>query len=522
MIVRELLTKWGITVEDGDLTKLDKKIKKTGESLKKMGQRVNKFGKALSLRVTLPVLGLGAAFVNAASNAVETESAFNAVFKTIQGDAAKTAKALARGFGLSELTARELLLATGDVVKGFGLTEEEALDLSRRVQELSVDLASFKNVQGGAARASEAITKALLGEREMLKTTLRTAILETEVMERAKVLRRENTTLSERQAKIFATLAILQERNADAVGDFARTSHFFAGQLRFVQQRAKDVAVMFGKILLPTALKLIKALKSGLEFLQDLQPETRRFIVIAALVAAALGPVLMLFGQLSVMLGVLTIAFGGMGTAALLAQAKLLLIPLAILAIAAAIFLIAEDIIAFFRGNKSVTAVLVEKFTSALDFINKKWMEMPLVVKAAVALMTFPIRSAILLLRTFAGVIKAVIAGDFKEALAVAARAAKQLVLPNLEGVGGALGFGRLKRPTPFGPAEAAGPPAPATAAAAGARTSNVNVTMNAPINVPPGTPPELVGTAVREGVAESLSSVLRDTQRAVQPQGAF
>ena len=62
-----------------------------------------------------------------------------------------------------------MLGSTGDLLTGMGATAETALDLSTKTQRLAVDLASFSNYQGGAKGASEALTKAMLGERESVK-----------------------------------------------------------------------------------------------------------------------------------------------------------------------------------------------------------------------------------------------------------------------------------------------------------------------------------------------------------------
>ena len=81
-----------------------------------------------------------------------------------------TAKTFRQSFGLSRKAAKQLLGDTGDLLVGFGFTEDAALDLSKKVNELAVDLASFTNFSGGAEGASLALTKALLGERESIKS----------------------------------------------------------------------------------------------------------------------------------------------------------------------------------------------------------------------------------------------------------------------------------------------------------------------------------------------------------------
>ena len=91
---------------------------------------------------------------NFARDAEETTNKFKTVFSSMDIVATRTAKTLADSYGLAHTTAMELLGDTGDILVGFGFTEESALELSKKVQELSVDLASFTNYAGGASGAS--------------------------------------------------------------------------------------------------------------------------------------------------------------------------------------------------------------------------------------------------------------------------------------------------------------------------------------------------------------------------------
>jgi hypothetical protein len=142
---------------------------KASSRLNAFGKRTAEIGKNLSMNLTLPIgLAAGAA-VKLASDFEETNSKFNTVFSSIQEQAQQTADEFDRSFGLSSLAARQLLSDTGDLLVGFGFTETSALNLSKQVNELAVDLASFTNFSGGAEGASLALTKALLGERESIK-----------------------------------------------------------------------------------------------------------------------------------------------------------------------------------------------------------------------------------------------------------------------------------------------------------------------------------------------------------------
>ena len=147
----------------------ERAMKKASKKLKKFGKNIQKTGKSLTMGLTLPILGLAAAALKFGSDLQETNSKFNQVFSSMQKEAQDTAKVFQESFGLSELAAKQLLSDTGDLLVGFGFTEEAALDLSTQVNELAVDLASFTNFEGGAEGASKALTKALVGETESSK-----------------------------------------------------------------------------------------------------------------------------------------------------------------------------------------------------------------------------------------------------------------------------------------------------------------------------------------------------------------
>lgn len=279
--------------------RFSKKLSVIDKNLQATGKRIQDVGKTLSLAVTLPIAALGVAAVKFASDFEETESKFGVVFSSISSDATKSAMELRDNFGLSSLAAKTLLSDTGDLLTGFGFTQKSALDLSTQVNKLAVDLASFTNFSGGAEGASAALTKALLGERESVKS-LGISILDTDV--KARVLLNTQRGLrfeTERQAKAVATLQIAQEQSKNAIGDFSRTSQDFANQLRIAKARLSDMAVSFGKLLLPSALKVVKALKAMVERFTALSPETKKTILIIGGLVAALGPLLVILGFLT-------------------------------------------------------------------------------------------------------------------------------------------------------------------------------------------------------------------------------
>jgi hypothetical protein len=318
-------------------------IQKRFEGITFVSEKLRNAGLALSIGVTLPVALMARSLKNAARDAIETRTKFATVFAGISTEAQSMADNLATGFGLTGTESRKLLGDTADLLTGFGFTQKAALDMSKRVNELSVDLASFQNLQGGTTRASLILTKALLGEAEGAKllgvainqtTPQWKALFEvisggeklvTEHIEKILETKRAQdfvkqatkgaTRMSEIQTKAIIALALATEQSKNAIGDFARTSHELAGQERITASRIQDLKEAFGRILLPVALKLTKAIRSMAVSLTELSPAAKKIILVVAGVAAVAGPLLLLIGGIGLAFPVLAAGAAAAGAA---------------------------------------------------------------------------------------------------------------------------------------------------------------------------------------------------------------
>ena len=268
------------------------KVRITGDnsglqsSLKDSQKKISGFSNVLKGAVA----GMAAAFsfdvvirglvnvTKAASDAQETFSKFEVVFSTVAKSADVAFKDLRENYGLSSKAAKQLLSDTGDLLTGFGFSQQAALDLSTRVNKLAVDLASFTNFSGGAAGASQALTKALLGERESVKA-LGISILEEDVKKQVAINTAKGLTFeTERQARAYATLDLAVKQSGNAIGDYDRTSDSLANKSRLLNERLKDLSVTIGNALVPGALTLtdvfLKLTEKATNFFRDVTTET--------------------------------------------------------------------------------------------------------------------------------------------------------------------------------------------------------------------------------------------------------
>jgi hypothetical protein len=306
-MAEDLLITIGADIED-----LNDSLDKAQNKLKTFGANLQKIGGALSVAITAPLVAIGVASVKAASDAEETSSKFDVVFRDIAKSAQTSFELLRDEYGLSGTAAKKLLGDTGDLLTGFGFSQKAALDLSTEVNKLAVDLASFTNFSGGAEGASKALTSALLGERESVKA-LGIAILEEDVKKQVAINTAKGLTFeTERQAKAYATLDIALSQSKNALGDYARTQDSFANQSRLLQARLSDLGVSIGEVLLPFATKLAQITLGLVEKFNSLEPSTKKIIVVIGVLAAAIGPLLLAIGTIIQLLPVLSVAFAAL------------------------------------------------------------------------------------------------------------------------------------------------------------------------------------------------------------------
>ena len=187
--------------------------------------------------------------IKLASDAEETENKFNSVFSGLQTSANKTAKELAKSYGLSSRESQKLLGDTGDLLTGFGFTQKQALSLSKQVQELASDLTSFQNIEGGVARSSQALTKALLGESEQAKMLGIVLRQDSEEYKNSVKQKQKDLGVTILQAKALTALEIATKQSKNAIGDYAKTSRMFANQLKLTSKIWDDLTIGVGMFL---------------------------------------------------------------------------------------------------------------------------------------------------------------------------------------------------------------------------------------------------------------------------------
>jgi len=204
--------------------------------------------KIASAAIAGGIAALSVSGFRAAVAAEEIESKFGVVFGAIPDMAGEAAKQISKDFDLADSTVQKMLSSTGDLLTGFGFTQGSALRLSRTVAKLAGDLASFQNIEGGAADAAFRLTKGILGETENLKSlgiVVRQDTKEFKDMV-AQLVKAEGLTQQQAKAQVILTGAIKQSKNA--IGDYARTQDSTANSIKRLSEAWKEFREGFGEV----------------------------------------------------------------------------------------------------------------------------------------------------------------------------------------------------------------------------------------------------------------------------------
>lgn len=250
-----------------------KKVKAADDASSALAQTL------LGLFSTAAVVQFGKESIRVFSDLEETTAKFYEVFKGVETAADQAAQTLIDRFGASELSAKSMLSQTGDLLVGFGFARDEALKLAEQVAQLGSDVASFSNYAGGAEGATQAITKAMLGETEQAK--MLGIAIKTDSEEYKQIYNRikETQGVTETQAKALTALQIAFQQKGDAMGDFERTMGSIANQGRILDNQLKELKANVGRGLQGAFREAQGALLGLLVGFNKLKPEQQDLIV---------------------------------------------------------------------------------------------------------------------------------------------------------------------------------------------------------------------------------------------------
>lgn len=277
------------------------RLEAVGQKFRDAGSKMVATGKNLTIGVTAPLALMGKASFDAASDVNESLSKVGAVFGDSAGDIDAFAKTAAKSLGQSRHEALDAAGTFGNLFTQLGIAAPEAASLSKEMIGLAADLGSFHNAD--ISQVIEAQTAAFRGEYDSLQRFIPTINAAT-VEQRALEMTGKRTTKElTAQEKALAVQKLMMEGAGAAAGDFARTADGAANKQRIATAQFKDAAATLGNSLLPIGQKVIGFFSDLAARFGELSPRMQNFVVIGAAIAAALGPVVSVFGALAIVIG---------------------------------------------------------------------------------------------------------------------------------------------------------------------------------------------------------------------------
>lgn len=360
MIVRELFGKLGFKYDEAAVRKFNNDIGAAKSLVNEMQGNIldaargaQTFGRNLSMFVTLPILGAGAAAVKFGSDMVETQNKFDQVFKGMEKTANDWADNFAESLNRSETETKDNLAAFQSMALGLGAAQGEAFKMSSRLVQLAADFGSFNNLSD--EESIQRFISAMSGSGEVLDRfgiNIKQNALDLKLQQMGLA---ESTAKATELQKATARLAIIEESlgRQGAVGDAERTMGEFAAQLRQVGAQLKGVAEAFGELLVPAVNKVLGPLVKVLKAIKNTSPVFRGFVIVILGLVAVI-PVL-IFGLASLALAIYTIkgALVKASLAGLKFNLMLLFWPTLIIGIIALLGLLVDDIWNWVKGNDS-------------------------------------------------------------------------------------------------------------------------------------------------------------------------
>ena len=292
---------------------LSESMDKAGSKMKAVGDKISSAGKTLSTAVTLPIIGIGTAATKMAMDAVESENLFEVAMGGVADDARKWSEETSKALGLNAYNVRNNMATYNSMLTSMGLATDESLEMSEGLTQLSYDMASFYNLN--PEEAFNKLKSGISGEAEPLKA-LGILVNDTTVKTYAYThgIAKQGEQLTEAQ-KVQARYGAIIEATKNAQGDLARTMDSPTNKIRAMKEQAQQIGIQFGQILIPILEKLIATIKPLMDRFQGLSKEQQEMIVKIALVAAAVGPVLLIVGKVISVIGTLTTTFGAISGA---------------------------------------------------------------------------------------------------------------------------------------------------------------------------------------------------------------
>lgn len=287
---------------------LSEDVQNLGKKMSDMSKSMMDVGGKMTIGITAPLVLAGKKAIDYASDLQEVQNVVDVTFGDAASQIEEFSKSAGKSFGLSELQAKQFTGTLGAMLKSSGMTGKGVTDMSTSLVGLSADMASFYNLEH--EEAFDKIRAGISGETEPLKQLgINMSVANLEAYAMAEGISTAYDEMSQAE-QVQVRYGYLMQATADAQGDFSRTSESHANVMKRLQLAIANMSNVVGTMLLPYATKAASTVTELIDSFQTLSPTVQRNAVIATILVAALGPLLMLIGAIGIGLGALVTGFG--------------------------------------------------------------------------------------------------------------------------------------------------------------------------------------------------------------------
>ena len=277
-IIEKLLVSLGFEIDNASVSNVTSAIEKTKKNIEETkkasestSSSVSQLGgvikKALGFAgVSLSVAGLvayGKSAIEAASTAEQMEEKFEAVFLNLSDEADAWAENLANSIGRSKNSIKTYLADQQNLLVGFGMERDAAMELSEEMTSAAINIASFNNIEDDDA--VNAMSKALMGETESAKRLGAVLNDNTIAMAMEDLGYQQKFTDLDEATKMQVRFHSIVMQSPDAfreengvIGDAALSMNTYESRLRQFNATMSDIKTNIGKFILPYAAKILE------------------------------------------------------------------------------------------------------------------------------------------------------------------------------------------------------------------------------------------------------------------------
>jgi phage-related protein len=280
-----------------------------------LGKTIAKVGTIAAATLTTAAVGAGIAMGTMAMDLEAT----NAKFETVFGDVASQMESYITDWQdlvpITESGARSIASGIQDLLVPMGFQRDAAEEMTEETMTLVGALTNFNSATHSAEDVAAAMQSALTGEYDSLKALgiqVDASTVKQKAMEMG--LADANGEISS-EAEAQALLALATEQSGDALAAFNEESLDSKTKMGLAMASIQDAGAALGEAFLPFIEKGAELIKDFAEKIQEMDPEGKQMTLVIGGITAALGPLMMVAGNIIAFIPQLSAGFASISSA---------------------------------------------------------------------------------------------------------------------------------------------------------------------------------------------------------------